>query len=110
MQENAGPEPKPAPRKRRTSWRTRIILALLVIIVGAGAYGYFWYQQTLSLRQEAQEVVEEARKFSDLNRNIESEYERCQDFIAKRTGEFGSFEYCRRFIQWVDDNELRERN
>jgi sensor domain CHASE-containing protein len=77
-----------------------LLFIVLVIIV------YLWFQNTLTLREEAQEVIEQAEKYETLRSEIDEEKSRCESFIAQQEGDFGSFEYCQRFIRWT--NELTD--
>jgi len=78
---------------------------VLVVLVLAGAgYGYYWVQKTYELRQQAEAGLEQARQYEDLRSGVQAEYSRCQSFISQEQGEFGSFEYCKRFIEWVNNN------
>ena len=89
------------------SFKTKLKIVIVIILIAAGSYWYWWYDRTIELRQEAEQVIEEAGRFSEVKGIIDAEFTRCQDFITQEEGEFGSFEYCKRFIDWVDGNGLR---
>jgi len=89
------------------SFKTKIKIALLIILLLAGSYWYWWYDQTIKLRMEALQVVDDAESFTRIHSAIEVEFLRCQQFITQSEGDFGSFEYCTSFITWVNDNNLR---
>jgi len=61
-----------------------------------------WYEQTNTLRLEAQNILDRADKFDVLKNTIVTEQDRCEKFIAPKEGDFGSFEYCKKFINWAD--------
>jgi len=71
--------------------KMKVILGLLLVILGLaavlGAYVNF-AQKKLG---EAEMVRVEAEK-------LEEEVERCKQFVAGEKGEFGEYEYCRRFL------------
>ena len=98
--ENTTTQPKRASQKRN------IILMLLILILGFAGYGYYWFTGVLSRDQEAKIVLMEAKKYQENKEIIVQEYDRCQEFISQREGDFGSFEYCKKFIQWVNDWRL----
>lgn len=89
------------------SFKTKVKLVILIILIAAGSYFWYWYTQTIELRKEAEQVVQDAERFTEVEGIINTEFTRCQDFITQSEGEFGSFEYCKRFIDWVDENGLR---
>jgi len=84
------------------SLKTKFYLVVLVIIIGLVGYFYYWYKTNNDLRIKSQEVIEMAEKYESLQSSIVNELNNCKDFITKEKGDFGSFEYCKKFIQWVD--------
>lgn len=92
----------------KKNWRFKIISLIILVAVAGVVYLYFWYLQTNKLRQEAQVVIEKAEKYETINENIKNEYFRCQEFITQKEGDFASFEYCKRFIQWVNQISPQE--
>lgn len=89
------------------TWKTRIILIAAIVLLAFGSYWYYWYNQTVKLRAEAEAVLRDSARLLEVEKAIEQEYNRCQEFIAQSEGDFGSFEYCKRFIDWVNKNSLR---
>ena len=94
--------------KKKGSFKKKALLFLVLLFIGLGIYGYLWYQKTNELRYEAQSVIESALKFDVLQTAVNSERERCKNFITQEVGDFGSFEYCQAFIQWA--NSLNQSN
>jgi len=97
-QNNIQSKPK---KKGKLKWK--IYLILLLLLVGGVVYGYYWYQGTNTLRLEAKNVVEQANKYDALKTNIINESQRCKGFISQEQGDFGSFEYCKKFIQYANN-------
>jgi predicted negative regulator of RcsB-dependent stress response len=94
--------------KKNIKFRLKgVILILLIAVIG---YGYFWYQDTNTLRQEATSVLESAEKFDVLSKALNEELDRCKTFISEQEGDFGSFEYCKKFIEWANSNSSDLRN
>jgi uncharacterized protein HemX len=89
-------------KPKRGSLKWKVYLVFLVFVLCAGAYGYWWIQETNSLRDEAQQVIEQAGKYDTLQAKVKNEHTRCENFIAQKEGDFGSFEYCKKFIDWSD--------
>lgn len=79
---------------------TIIIIALVVL--GFGVYGYFWFQSTNSMRAKAEAVVGDAKQYNLLKDKIQAENSRCKNFISQKEGDFGSFEYCQKYIEWSE--------
>lgn len=84
-------------------------LILIVILLGGLTFGYFWFKGALKMKQNAQEVISQAQQFEIVNQELENlkqkieiENSRCLDFIAKQEGDFGSFAYCQKFIDWAN--------
>lgn len=97
--EQAEPE-----KKKRFGWKAKLILVLIVVLLAAGAYGYYWVQKTYELRRQVEGQIEMIESYKNLRAGLQAEYSRCQSFISQEQGEFGSFEYCQRFTQWVNNN------
>jgi len=100
--------------KKPRRWKKWFVLFLLVIILGLSGYVYYWYDGIVKLQKEAKAQVEEssalikqAGQYKHLKSMITSEYNRCQEFISQREGDFGSFEYCKRYIEWTAKNNLK---
>jgi hypothetical protein len=93
---------------QKASWslKWKVYFILFLIIVGAGIYGYFWLIKTMDLRAEAEKSVMHAKYYDTLRSSIEFEWNRCNVFIAQEQGDFGSFEYCKKFINWADGLSL----
>ncbi len=88
--------------EKKKSWKRKIHLVCVLLIVVASICGYFWIRKTNSLRLEAINVMEQARKFNTLKSGINTERDRCKNFIIQGQGDFSSFEYCKKFINWAD--------
>ncbi|MFH0740164.1 MAG: hypothetical protein V1819_03625 [bacterium] len=88
--------------EKKKSWKRKIHLVCILLIIGAGICGYFWIKKTNNLRLEAINVIERAEKFDTLKSGINVERDRCKNFIIQEQGDFSSFEYCKKFINWVD--------
>lgn len=96
----------PATSKKKGSLKRKVYLILVIIVLGAGIYGYYWFRATQQLRLEAQDVIEKVAKYDTLQAVIQTERDRCEKFITQEEGDFGSFEYCKKFIQWVNNQNL----
>lgn len=92
--------------KKSGSLKWKVYLLLFFIVLGAVAYGYFWYEKTNALRNEAEQVIEWAQKFDVLQSAIKDERARCEQFIAQKEGDFGIFEYCKKFLNWVENTNI----
>ena len=90
----------------KRSWKFKLIIILILLVIASGTCLYFWYGSTSKLRQEAREVIKEAKSYTALKEYLGEEYDRCQEFIAQKEGDFGSFEYCKNFIEWVNKAPL----
>ncbi len=88
--------------KKQGSLKWKIYAVLALIAFGVGSYGYFWLQKTNDLRAEAIEVVERAKNYDVLLSKVEDELDRCEKFISQKEGDFGSFEYCKKYIDWTE--------
>lgn len=89
-------------RVRKSMWKVRVMGILAVIVIALGAYGYFWYQQTNKKLVAAEQVSAQAEQFQRMDAALMTEYDRCTTFITQGEGNFGEFEYCQRFLDWVD--------
>jgi predicted negative regulator of RcsB-dependent stress response len=87
-------------KPRRTKFW--IYLVLILLIFGGGWYGYTWFKDVRARDISAQQYVMDAQNFQVLRETVQKEYSRCENFIAQQKGDFGSFEYCKRFIDWVN--------
>jgi|GEM_PF-1362526 len=99
-------ETVPATPKKKGSFKRKIYLILFIVLVGAALYGYYWFRTTQQLRLEAQDAIEKAVKYDTLQTAIQAERNRCEKFISQEEGDFGSFEYCKKFIQWANNQNL----
>jgi len=90
----------------KRSWKFKLLLTFILIFIGFLVWFYLWFTNTLALRNQAQEVVDQAGNYQILEDYIDQEYTRCQEFIAQKEGDFGSFEYCKNFIEWVNEAPL----
>ncbi len=77
-----------------------IIIILLILVFIFGIYLYFWIRSTQKIQVEAKNTIENAIKYNILKEKIEKEKSRCENFISQQEGDFGSFEYCKKFIDW----------
>jgi len=88
--------------KKKGSLKVKIHLVLILLLLIGGAYGYYWVKKTNNLRVEAVNTIEKAEKFDALKSSIDVERERCKNFIVQEQGDFSSFEYCKKFIDWSE--------
>ncbi len=101
--ENNQPQTNMEGGSKKISLKTKAYLALAVVALVASGYGYWWIQKTNDLRKEAEGIAQQAQKYETLKSAVKSERARCENFIAQKEGDFGSFEYCKRFIDWTDN-------
>ncbi|KKS53848.1 MAG: hypothetical protein A2295_01325 [Candidatus Jacksonbacteria bacterium RIFOXYB2_FULL_44_15] len=106
-QNNQANQPKAKPKK--SPWKLYLHLGFVLILVAVAGYGYFWYQDikgkeatAAALTQENQELRGQVTQYEALQAIINQEYKRCQELIAKGSGEFAQFEYCKQYNAWVD--------
>ncbi|MBU1031308.1 hypothetical protein KKE03_00050 [Patescibacteria group bacterium] len=85
-------------------WKIKILILFILIFAALTAAAYFWYQKTNKLLIEAQQNIEDARKYKLIKKAQDAEKTRCQEFINQKEGDFESFEYCKRFIDWSNQN------
>ncbi len=90
--------------KRR--WKFKLVFAL--VIISLLVFLYFWFVNSLKLRNQAQEVINKAENYQVLEDYLNQEYDRCQEFITQEEGDFGSFQYCQGFIEWVSKAPLSD--
>ncbi|MDP3965096.1 MAG: hypothetical protein Q8Q20_05610 [bacterium] len=89
------------PGKKFTMKRKISLFLILLVILGIG-YGFFWIKQTNTLRADAENVIEQANQYEAVKTEITTEKSRCEGFISQQQGDFGSFEYCTKFIEWAN--------
>jgi hypothetical protein len=94
--------------KKRGSLKWKVYLVLFIIVLGIVAYGYFWYAKTSDLRIKAEQVIGQEQKFEVLQNAIKDESARCEQFISQEEGDFGSFEYCQKFLDWAKNNGAQQ--
>lgn len=93
-------EEKPNVKKNKgvkMSFRTRLILLLVLIIVILSGTFYFYYQNTADKKA----VYENSKSTYDL---VLEEHKRCSQLLAKESGNFTDYEYCRKFTQTFQIN------
>jgi len=100
------------PENKKSKW-TAIIVFLIIAFALAG-YGYYWFAGVQKTQQEVALVInenlalkEQEQKLKDLRDAINTEKTRCQEFISQSQGDFSSFEYCKKFILWVNSQNLQ---
>jgi len=89
---------------KRKKVKLIFFIVLIVIIFSLGLYGYLWVLSTQKMRIEAQNTIRDAQNFKSLEEKIKTEKSRCENFISQKEGDFGSFEYCQKFIDWTNTN------
>jgi flagellar basal body-associated protein FliL len=97
-----------APQTKKSS-KGKLALVLLVFVLALVGYGYYWYSGILEKSEQAQIILSEnetlkvdVEQYNLLKESLLNEYDRCQEFISQREGDFGSFEYCKKFIEWIN--------
>jgi len=101
------------PKTKKMKMKSKIIIIFLIIALSLAGYGYYWFIGVKKLQQNAFNIVnenaslkEQAKKLETLNGSLTDEYNRCEKFISQSVGDFGSFEYCKTFIQWINSQNL----
>ncbi len=100
--ENKNSEQIETKTKKKSSYKRRLLFIMFIIIFAGSGYGYFLYTSTQKLRAEAQGIIKKADKYDSLFSEIKAEHNRCENFITQQEGSFGSFEYCKKFIEWAN--------
>jgi len=90
--------------KKPLNGKTVIAILLGILIIAGIWYGYYWYNSTQKKVTQAEQVIQKAADYDSLSEKIQTEYQRCQSFIAQEQGQFGEFQYCQGFINWVNQN------
>lgn len=89
------------PRMKKIS-----LLILLAIIIIAVIWVLSWYTKTQKTYRQSQSIVLDYEKWAHVQETIQQEYDRCQQFISQQQGDFGSFQYCEKFLEWSKANNL----
>ena len=98
--ENKGEQLVMEGMKKKTSIKWKIYLVVILLVIGVGVYGYFWVKNTNDLRTKATAVIKEANQYQVLDTAIRDEQNRCKTLVTQESGDFSSFEYCKKFIDW----------
>lgn len=86
--------------KKKNNWKNKFLIILILIIILIVFYIYFQHRFTQKLRTDARQSIEKANKYDVILEKVQSERSRCENFIVQEEGDFGSFEYCKKFIDW----------
>ncbi len=89
--------------KKKNNWKNKTLIVLVLIIALLSLYIYFQHQSMQRLKVESQELMEKSDKYEVISEKIESERSRCENFIIREEGDFVSFEYCKKFIDWSNE-------
>lgn len=83
------------------------ITVLICLVVFVAGYIYLWVQNFRNLQEESrvalskQEQLEvESQDFSEVKIKIQEQVANCNALIVQGSGDFGQFEYCKKFIEW----------
>jgi flagellar basal body-associated protein FliL len=83
----------PAEKKAsKPSWKTRMIIFLFLLAVALSFSLWFYIRSTEKQRSEYQRASQEVNL-------IKEERNRCSALVNQQQGDFGEYEYCRRFLQ-----------
>jgi len=80
--------------------KKKIVFFLIILLLGLASYGYYWFSGIIKENKNAKTILSESKNYGLIKKSILEEHNRCQAFIAQEEGDFGSFEYCKKFIQW----------
>ena len=86
--------------------KKKVITAALILLVILAFIGYFLLSGILKENAQAKIVLSQSEKYQMIKKSILDEYDRCQGFISQSKGDFGSFEYCKRFIDWTNSQQI----
>ena len=96
-------------RPKKGHWKRKFLLLLAFIILASLGYGYYWYGGIIKIKKQAAAILSEYKelqhtkgKYDQLIEGIIREQIRCKDFISQSAGNFGEFEYCKKFVEWAD--------
>jgi len=95
------------PTNKPKKLKTRFFIGLVLVALGLAGYLWYWYRTTAQVRQTAKSVVERATQYERLKGAINQETNRCREFMTGGSGAFAEFEYCKKFIEWAEQNMVR---
>jgi hypothetical protein len=108
MDQEMDKEPENMPEEKKWSVKSKLVMIVLVVALLFASYGYYWYSDITQRGKEAQVALNEnvflkadLEGYAELRGEVLSERNRCQEFISQSVGDFGSFEYCKKFIDWA---------
>jgi hypothetical protein len=92
---------------KHSKWGTRIklfflLILILSIFISVFTIKYAQHKNVLLLESE-QSMKHQELELVELRNEKQSglnEYNRCQEFVLLKSGEFAEFQYCERFIEW----------
>ncbi|MEX0649785.1 MAG: hypothetical protein WD200_02205 [Candidatus Andersenbacteria bacterium] len=94
------------PLPPRKSKKGKLVGVLIIIVLVVGVAAYFYVRHVFTRLNQAEQVIADAQAYQITSDALQTEHARCQDFIVQRRGDFGDFEYCKAFINWVASNQL----
>lgn len=85
----------------------KVLLLILLVIIFAGLiYFFVWYAKVQKVYKQSKTITMDYDQLANMQEIIQNEYDRCQSFISQQQGDFGSFEYCKKYLEWSKENQL----
>lgn len=91
---------------KKGSLKRIVVMLFLLAVLITGAYGYFKLNGILKTNEEAKALINNQAAYENTLEAVETEYLRCKSFIVQEEGDFASFAYCQKFLEWADAYEL----
>lgn len=102
--------------RRLSRWKKNASIGLVLLLIASGGYGYYQFTQLQQWYSDAQSAIENQQQanyaISDyvfLRMQIEEKEKYCQEFLASEAGEFGEFEFCKRYIEWSKEVKFEQK-
>lgn len=85
--------------------KIKLYLILIVLVLVLTLFGYYWLSGIIRENEQAKAVLSDSEKYQMIKKSISDETDRCEKFISQSQGDFGSFEYCKKFIDWTNSQQ-----
>ena len=77
-------------------------LALIILVLFLTGVGVYHFVQVRKMFRQAREFSIKEQQFNQITKSINDQYKTCQNLISQQQGNFGSFEYCKQYIEWAN--------
>lgn len=86
----------------KSPFKKYLYLGTAIIVLALVIFSIYQFIQIRNMFRQAREFSVKEQQFNQTVQKVQEQNSTCKTLISQQSGDFGEFEYCKRFVEWTN--------